>query len=143
MHVLSIQLRRRKHVHVSKLQATSNWFDPFSELIDYEMPLIMPDYKFKMAAYLPRSGRGLPGVCLELLPLNGGRYSKPLGRGWVMSIADCLLLNSIGKIGRFLTISHITYWHLTFIPCELLICATTTTVWTDLVVSQVQRSSQK
>ena len=34
-------------------------------------------------------------------------------------------------------------WHLTLVPCELLICATTTTVLADLVVPQVQSSSQK
>ena len=34
----------------------------FLSWTNYETPLIVPDYKFKMAAYLPRSGRGPRGL---------------------------------------------------------------------------------
>ena len=39
------------------LQATLNWSDLVSKLMNYETSLVMPDYKFRIAAYLQRGCR--------------------------------------------------------------------------------------
>ena len=72
--IVSILLRRWKHVLVSKLQATSNWSDLVSELDKYETPPIIPGYEFKMVTYLPRSGQDLPGVCAEPFKTRAGTF---------------------------------------------------------------------
>ena len=51
----------------------------------------MPDYKFKIAAYLPRSGRDLPRVCLVLQPLNGGRSKKSLATRLIFILGSKLI----------------------------------------------------
>ena len=103
--------RKSKHVLVSKLQAASNWSDPFLSWINYETSLIMPDYKFKMAAYLPRSNKPL-GTRLILGRCNA-RYHRIrflTNKKWGPSPSTILKINKqcvrpIFEYGSVLTIT--------------------------------------